>query len=1430
MKRHQFFVSAVVIFIVVFFTAVMWARVIWMPKAMDLVTTAANEKLNGTLSFSDMRISLTGKLVFTDIAVRDIHGRNVLEGKEADISFSPFRMLRTVAAKDDIFAGIDTIDIEKPVLHVWKDEKTQSWNVLNIFRKQADKQSVTLRSNIVIHDGIFRVAPDNTKTLTVGDINGSVSLTDFPTVKGDLDATIDGKAVSLSVRCRSAREYDVKVRGDEIPLSYAAPFIPADTDIRLTGGRAEQFYVHLSQSRRGFSLSGQGEITDGALTFKDYLVDSVSGHVSVTDTDVFLKDVSGNINGQTVAVRGEIKAGGDVPVVNLTVDADGADLAELTKGRNIDITGTAGYHGNVWGRTDDLNMRGKLTANNIGVAGLAIDTLFADVAYIRHVGTVDKLNAVLCGGTVAAQGIWRSDTGELRAIVHGESLRLEAVPYLSVGISGIVSGDAVLGGSVGDLNSIAAAGRLTGNALSYNGMTVDSGSCDFLYTGGIINITGINGTLRGGTVTGNAVYDTNTGISDGDLIADDIPFDVFSGVSGVSLDGTVSALLRFSGAEPVWSMDFNGTDGTVNGMGFDNIYGSLRGSGKNITVNTLTCRYKDGTYRAAGQVDLDSRNVDLHVETEHCRLEQILLAAGRDDWRLTGWIDNVADVRGTLDDPIVTGRVNLSSGSAKGYLYQHVSADYRFHDGTVYITDGTAEAYNALLHFSGSVGDRLDLDIVGSDLETDRFIRRDDISLAGALTLKAHVGGTTDNPSVGGTLRAAALTVNAIRIDNVTGDFSYGGGILRLHKFGFTQDDGTYEAELMHNTVNDRIAARASVKDGSLENIIMIAKAPLTKVTGRLDGDIIIDGTLHNPNARIKGRITQGMLDDHPVDPSDIDVSFEEGVLHVDKLALNAAGGILAAQGTYALHGPVDIQVAAKNFSTKILQDVLNENSVPVDSRIDFALNVSGTGDAPVAEGSIQLNGGTLNGVAFTEAFALFNIKNGIVTLNQASLTRSPYKATALGTIPLAALRDDTRDGSINVVLKLDDAGLDGLTFITPYVEKADGALAGKVTVSGTVQNPQLNGNVTVRNGYAKIKGIVNPLANVNGDLVFKGNSVTLNSHGTMDKSGRDDKGYYDIQGSAAWSGTTVTDYRITFSAHDLNLDCTYYKGPLNGSLSVSKDGDLPLVGGSVDVNKATIDVPLSLVMSESDFDCALDLAVTAGNKVRFYNSGLYDVWITGDAVFRGTLNQPYASGHFEVSHGSIRYLDTRFTITEGRADFQGNSFIPAVNMAANTRIGQYAVFLNLNGRADSMNMTFRSDPPLTRAQIVSLITLRNGNKRDSSLDSQDVNSLVGSGIRFTLNSLGVTQKLEDVLSLDMLTVTTGNLDITAHDREEGKNYYNIEMGKYLFNNFMVTAAFGLNHNDNRIGMQYNLGSRFSVDAWKSPDNAYVGGSWRYSF
>ena len=81
-----------------------------------------------------------------------------------------------------------------------------------------------------------------------------------------------------------------------------------------------------------------------------------------------------------------------------------------------------------------------------------------------------------------------------------------------------------------------------------------------------------------------------------------------------------------------------------------------------------------------------------------------------------------------------------------------------------------------------------------------------------------------------------------------------------------------------------------------------------------------------------------------------------------------------------------------------------------------------------------------------------------------------------------------------------------------------------------------------------------------------------------------------------------------------------------------------------------------------------------------------------------------------------------------------------------------------------------------------------------------------------------------------MLNITTGSLDYNSKTADVGNNYYNIEMGKYLFNDFMLTAAFGLNHDDNRIGMQYNLGSKFGVAAWKSADDSFVGGMYKYSF
>ena len=99
-----------------------------------------------------------------------------------------------------------------------------------------------------------------------------------------------------------------------------------------------------------------------------------------------------------------------------------------------------------------------------------------------------------------------------------------------------------------------------------------------------------------------------------------------------------------------------------------------------------------------------------------------------------------------------------------------------------------------------------------------------------------------------------------------------------------------------------------------------------------------------------------------------------------------------------------------------------------------------------------------------------------------------------------------------------------------------------------------------------------------------------------------------------------------------------------------------------------------------------------------------------------------------------------------------------------------------------------------------------------------------------TLNSMGITSELERFLSLDMLNVTAGSLNVNERITNANKNYYNIEMGKYLFNDFMITGAFGLNHNDNRIGFRYELSTHFGIEGWSSDGQRYIGGQYRYTF
>lgn len=1419
-----------------FFLSAMTA--FWMEKPAltqqlgEIITTTANSKLDGTLSFASMDISLTGKITVSRPIIRDAEGRIVLECDDIDVYVNPGKILSAVR-QGNVLASLDTVDIDKPVVHLWENEDG-SWNAAALIKQDDEKSGADFYGVIRLNDGTVRVLlPDGGgKTLVLEHVGGSISFADYPqAIAVAADAALDGHELSVAGTYTSARKYDMTVRAEHIDAAYADTFIPESADVVILGGAADNIRARIADGKDGFFLSGQADISDGAASAYGLSVDALAGHILLTTDDVTLKDVSGTINGQEFRADGIIKTNAAAPVFNIDVDVPGASIAAFSDFISAPVSGTAGFKGTVWGTADNVSGKGRLSVSNVNYDGWIVADGTADISYTDHIAQISGLEAHAAGGLLQGTASYHADTGDFAADMKATSVDVSQLPHMPAAVLGTVSADVQAAGNWPD-GRVQALGRAEAWGLSYDGIEADYGAANISYNNGLVTVADLNIDAGGGTIRGGGTYDINTNTPDIAFTAEGVSLDMLSPAVSVPISGVASAAGHIYGPDMQWDIAVNAENGMIQHMAFDTIDGTVRGRGRHIDIPAVYWRYMDGVHTLTGQADLDTRAVEATIDTSHMRLEKLLPAIGQENLPMTGWADNTVVISGTIDNPAARGSFHLTDGSYAGYLYKNISAEYRLDNGVLHIADGDISSYNASVSVQGSIGKTLDLNIEGKELDISRMMPHSRLPRSGVFNVNAHIGGTPDNPSAGGSLRADTITVNNMAMTNVRGDFVYYDKLLRLTDLHFDQSGGSYDADLLYRTADGWMRGRASVTNGDIASILTLADVPVQHVEGNVSGQIDLEGTAADPKVSVTGQITDASLAGQAVEPANIDIQFEKGTVHVNELSLKSGESLLAVEGTYAFHGPVDLQVAARNFPSRSLLDIVGQSSIAVDTPIDFAAKLGGTGDALEADVSAQLNGGTINGVDFTTGFALLNIRDGNIHINQAYLARDPYKVAAYGDVPVSALHGGRGAEPMNVTLKLDNTGLDIFAVLTPAVRSGHGGIEGSLQLGGTLAEPQIFGSIDVQDGAIQFRDAAYPLEHITGHLAFNGQSASVSASATMDKPGAKDPGSVFVQGQAVWDGWQLTSYEGSLFLNRLALDCEYFKGPLNGSFSLGAGEHGPKLSGSIDIANAMLDIPLSFSDSSSAPELELDVSVNLGDKVRLYNPALYDLMINGSARFRGTTMWPMPSGRFEASRGTVHYLNTTFRLSKARADFnQFGSFLPSVDIEGSTRVGQYGVLLTLRGPVETMDLVLRSDPPLTKQQIISLITLRNSDSRQqSSLNSEDVSTLVGSGIRMTLNSLGITQELEKALSLDMLTVTNGSLDFSDEHSDVSNNYYNIEMGKYLFNNFMLTAAFGLNHDDNRFGAQYDLGSRFSINAWKSDDDGFAGGLYRYSF
>jgi len=145
-----------------------------------------------------------------------------------------------------------------------------------------------------------------------------------------------------------------------------------------------------------------------------------------------------------------------------------------------------------------------------------------------------------------------------------------------------------------------------------------------------------------------------------------------------------------------------------------------------------------------------------------------------------------------------------------------------------------------------------------------------------------------------------------------------------------------------------------------------------------------------------------------------------------------------------------------------------------------------------------------------------------------------------------------------------------------------------------------------------------------------------------------------------------------------------------------------------------------------------LDVHVFSAPQLDFQNS-YAQLAGSVDLRIRGTVAQPAILGRINITDGTANFAGTTYRLQHGQIFFTNPVMIqPFVDIDATTRVEEYDVTIGLHGNLSQLTPTFRSEPPLAQADVISLLALGR-TQEEQALYSQQEQSI---GADSTTNAL----------------------------------------------------------------------------------------------
>lgn len=293
------------------------------------------------------------------------------------------------------------------------------------------------------------------------------------------------------------------------------------------------------------------------------------------------------------------------------------------------------------------------------------------------------------------------------------------------------------------------------------------------------------------------------------------------------------------------------------------------------------------------------------------------------------------------------------------------------------------------------------------------------------------------------------------------------------------------------------------------------------------------------------------------------------------------------------------------------------------------------------------------------------------------------------------------------------------LRWVEPFVsslERTGGRAEFAATVTGDVDDPEIAGTAEIDDAHFLVRGAPFSARAVSGRADFSRSRVLLS----------DFQGFVNDGKVRARADVKLSRFQIAGVEANLDVEeVSYVPRPdwpavFTGNLLFYGKPEAYTLAGSLDVVRFRYEKPMVLEALQRDvrerryassdvrpqewlkFD--LDLSLTG--DVRLDNN-LARSRLGGRVKLLGNNVNLAASGTIEALDGAVAYFrGNQLNIERGLLTFNGSSIEPTFDLTATTQIREYLVKIKAFGRVDDPKVAYVSEPSLSEADVISLVTL----------------------------------------------------------------------------------------------------------------------------